>query len=61
MNIQNQVSKESLGVKFKDDMQYAPNCFENSGLTVTCISVILLGQDGFESECPEIKFQTIIS
>ena len=26
-------------------------------LTVTGISVILLSQDGFESDCPETKFQ----
>ena len=59
MNIRNQGSNESLGVKFKKT--YAPNCVESSGLTVTDISVILLSQKGSENECPEVKFQTILS
>ena len=40
-------------------MVYAPNFAENSGLTVTGLSVILRSQDGFESESPEKEFQTI--
>ena len=34
---------------------------KSSVLTVTGVPVILLSQDGFESECPETKFQTITS
>ena len=50
MSIRNQVSKESLGFKFKDDTQNTLNCVESSDLTVgTGISVILLIQDGFET------------
>ena len=43
------------------NIQYAPNCVENSGLTVSGMSVTLLSQDGFESECPETMFKTIAS
>ena len=50
MSIRNQGSKESLGFKFKDDIQNTSNCVESSDLTVgTGISVILLIQDGFET------------
>ena len=42
-------------------MAYASKYVKNSGLTVTGISVISLGHGGFESECPETKFQTITS
>ena len=34
---------------------------KSSVLTVTGVPVILLSQDGFESECLETKFQTITS
>ena len=47
-------SKESVGVKFKEG--YAPNCVWSSGLKATGIFVILLSQDGFESDCPERKY-----
>ena len=38
-----------------------PNCMYRSGLKATDIFVILLSQDGFESDCPETKFQAITS
>ena len=57
MDIWNLGSKERLGVNFKGDI-----CAEmSSGLKVNGIFVILLSQDSFESDCPERKFQTIIS
>ena len=59
MNIPKVGSKENLGVKFKDGI-CAELCLK-SGLKATGIFVILLSQDGFESECPETKFQTIFS
>ena len=34
-------------------MAYAPNCVLSSGLKTVRIFVILLGQGGFESDCPE--------
>ena len=34
-------------------MVYAPNFVENSGLTVTSLSVILRSENGFESKSPE--------
>ena len=40
---------------------YTPNCVKSSGLRGTGIFVILLSQDGFESDRPESKFQTITS
>ena len=45
MNIGNLGSKLSVGVKFK----------ESSGLKATGICVILLSQDGFESDSAERK------
>ena len=42
MNIGDLRPKESVGVKFKED----------SGLKATDIFVILLSQDGFESDSP---------
>ena len=42
-------------------MLYVPNCVESCGLKMTGISVTLLSQDGFESDCPEMKFQAITS
>ena len=45
MNIANQGSKLSVGIKFR----------ESSGLKATGIFVILLGQDGFESDSAERK------
>ena len=57
MNMRNLGSKESFGVKFT----YAPNCVESYGLKATGIFVVLLSQDGFESDCPETNFQTISS
>ena len=54
MNIRNLGSKERLGVKFKDrDMRRI--------VFKTGIFVILLRQDGFETDCPETKFQRITS
>ena len=40
-------------------MAYAQNCVYGSGLKATGIFVILLGQDGFESNYPEIIFEII--
>ena len=40
-------------------MAHAPNCVWSFGLKATGIFVILLSQDGFESDCPETKFQSI--
>ena len=54
MNIRNLASKESL------DPWYASSCVE-SLFKATDIFVILLSQEGFESDCPQIKFQTITS
>ena len=45
MNIGNLGSKQSVRVKFK----------EGSGLKATGIFLILLSQDGFESDAPERK------
>ena len=42
-------------------MTFAPNCVSSSGFKATDIFIILLNQDGFESDCPETKLQTIIS
>ena len=58
-NIMNMIagSKESLGVKFKGGI-CAELCL-NFGLKTAGILVILQSQDGFESDCPERKFQTI--
>ena len=53
MNIRNHGAKESLGVKIKDGIPYAPNWVESSVSTVTDISAILLSQYSFENECPE--------
>ena len=40
-------------------MTYAPNCVNSSDLKETGVFVILPSQNGFESDCPETKFQTI--
>ena len=56
MNIENLGSKESLGVKFKNDI-----CIKlclSYGLEATGLS--LLRQDGSASNCQETKFQTIV-
>ena len=45
MNIGNLASKWKVGVKFK----------EGSGLKVSGVFVMLLSQDGFESDSPERK------
>ena len=58
MNIQNLGSKESLGVKFKEAL-CAKLC-ESSGLKAT-IFVIIISQDGFESDSLGRKSQTISS
>ena len=59
MNMRNLGSKESLGVKLKDGI-----CFQ------LCLKLWfergwyfcnITSQDGHESDCPEIKFQTITS
>ena len=59
VNIRNLGSKESVGVKYKDGI-CAELClklwFESN-----CNFLILPSQDGFESYCPETKFQTINS
>ena len=34
-------------------MTYAPNCVQSSGLKAAGVSVILMSQDGFESDCLE--------
>ena len=47
--------KESLGVKFKDELRL------KLGLKAIGIFVILLSRVGFESDCPETKVRTIIS
>ena len=59
MNIHNQGLKESLGVKFNNSIwsELRWKLWFDSD----CISVILLSQDGVESECPETEFQTITS
>ena len=36
-----------------------PNFASRSSLKATFIFVILLSQDGLESDCPKTKFQTI--
>ena len=38
-----------------------PNCIYSSDLKASGIFVILQSQDGFDSDCPETKFQTITS
>ena len=59
MNIQNLGSKEKLEVKFKDDIS-SELClklwFERDWYFCNITS-----QDGFESNCPETKFQTMTS
>ena len=69
MNIGKLGSNESMGLNIKTG--YAPNCVQSSDLKATGIFVIWLkasgifvilpSQDGFESDCPETKFQTISS
>ena len=53
------VQKKVQGLNLK--MAYASNSVWRSGLKATGSFVILLSQDGFESECPETKFRTITS
>ena len=50
IDIQNLISKESVGVKCKGDMWKI--CVYCSGLKATDIFVILLNQDGSQSDCP---------
>ena len=50
MNIRNLASKESVGVKFKDGID-----------AKFCLKPWIQIQDGFESDFPKIKFQTITS
>ena len=52
-------SKESLGVNFKDGI--CASCIYSSGMKTTGVFVILLSQDGFESDCPDRKIQIITS
>ena len=59
LNIRNLGSKKNQGLNLKT--AYAPNCTESCGLKVTGIFLIILSQDGFGSDSPEIKFQTIAS
>ena len=54
MNVRNVGSKESLGVKYKDDIcaaLYLKLWFERDWYFL-----LLLSQGGFESDCPETKF-----
>ena len=51
------VQKKAQGLNLA--MVYAPNFVENSGLTVTSLSVILRSENGFESKSPEKEFQAI--
>ena len=44
--------------KRKRTGSYAPNCVSSYGLKATDIFVILLSQDGFESDFPETKFRS---
>ena len=60
MNIRNLGSKESLQ-RLNLKTACVPNCDESCGWKATGIFVILLSQDGFGSDYPEIKFQTITS
>ena len=48
--------KENLGVKY-----ICAECFLKIWLEAKGIFVVLLSQDGFESDCSETKFQTINS
>ena len=59
MNIGKLGSNESMGLNIKTG--YAPNCVQSSDLKAAVIFVILPSQDGFGSDCPEAKFQTISS
>ena len=59
MNIRNLDSKESLGVKFEEGIS-VKLCLK-LWFESTSIFVILPSQDGFKSDCPETKFQTITS
>ena len=52
--------KESVGVKYKDGI-CAEWCLKPWYMKATGIFVILVSQDGFESDCPETKFQTATS
>ena len=47
-------SKRSVAIKYKDHI-----CVKKAGLKTTSIFVILLSQNGFESDSPEKKFQTV--
>ena len=57
INIWNLDSKGSLGVKYKDDIcaELCSKLWFESDYSF----VILPSQDGFESDCPQTKFQTI--
>ena len=59
MNMRNLKSKESVEVKLKEGI-CAELCL-SSCLKATGIFVILLNHDGFESDCPENKTETITS
>ena len=58
MKIQNVGSKENLGVKFKDGIR-TRFCL-NSCLKATGIFIILLSQDGLESDCPETNSKQLL-
>ena len=55
MNIWNIGSKESLGGKSRDSI------YAKLRLKGLAIFLRLLGEDDFESSCPETKFHTITS
>ena len=55
--IRNLSSKGTIGFKYKDSI--CAKCAQDSGYKATGIFVILPSLDGFESDCPETKFQLI--
>ena len=60
MNVRNLASKESLGVKFKDSI-CTELCLKLRFESGWVFFVLLLSQDGFESDSPETKLQIITS
>ena len=59
MDIQNMRSKESVGVKFKDGI--CAEFYLKLWFEIDWYFLILLSQHGFESDCPETRFQIITS
>ena len=60
MNLRNLGSKENLAIKFKDGI-CADLCLNLWFESDIVIFVILMSHYGFETDCPERKFQTITS